>query len=369
MTTPLIEVKSLKKCFEQSTVLHNIDLTINHGEFLTLLGPSGCGKTTLLRMLAGFETPTSGKILLDSKDITNVPPEKRQTNMVFQSYALFPHMTIFQNIAFGLECKNHSKSQIKTEVNDILKLVGLSDFGSRKPSQLSGGQQQRVAIARAVVNKPKVLLLDEPLSALDKKLREMMQIELKKIQRQLGITFIFVTHDQEEALSMSDRIVVMEKGYIQQIGTPRDIYEEPKNLFVANFIGGANLFPSEILDIIDGKLKLSIAGTTFLLKPKREFQKGQKVRVVVRPEDLKVWHPRETTSWTDQEKQRLLTAKISEVIYKGSTVDLQIVLDHDQKTISATEFFDEDDQKLEYALQEFVYVELKEGWEVILPDD
>lgn len=230
--SPLVQLAGIRKCFDGKEVIPQLDLTINNGEFLTLLGPSGCGKTTVLRLIAGLETVDSGRIMLDNEDITHVPAENRYVNTVFQSYALFPHMTVFENVAFGLRMQKTPAAEITPRVMEALRMVQLETFAQRKPHQLSGGQQQRVAIARAVVNKPRLLLLDESLSALDYKLRKQMQNELKALQRKLGITFVFVTHDQEEALTMSDRIVVMRDGRIEQDGTPREIYEEPKNLFV-----------------------------------------------------------------------------------------------------------------------------------------
>ena len=238
--TPLIVLKSLSKGFDGKQIISELDLTIQNGEFLTILGPSGCGKTTVLRLIAGLEDVDDGQIILDGQDITDIPAENRFVNTVFQSYALFPHMTVFDNVAFGLRMQKTPAAEIQKRVDQALRMVQLEDFAERRPNQLSGGQQQRVAIARAVVNRPKVLLLDESLSALDYKLRKQMQNELKALQRKLGITFIFVTHDQEEALAMSDRIIVMREGKIEQDGTPREIYEEPKNLFVAQFIGEIN---------------------------------------------------------------------------------------------------------------------------------
>ena len=244
---PIIELRSIKKSYGSNTIINDFNLTINNGEFVTILGPSGCGKTTVLRLLAGLEELDSGSIILDGEDITNVPAEKRHINTVFQSYALFPHMTIFENVAFGLRMQKVPNDEIKPRVLEALRMVQLEEMADRKPTQLSGGQQQRIAIARAVVNKPKVLLLDESLSALDYKLRKQMQNELKMLQRQLGITFIFVTHDQEEAITMSDRIVLLRKGKIAQDGSPREIYEDPANLFVARFIGEINVFEATVI--------------------------------------------------------------------------------------------------------------------------
>lgn len=241
MEKKIIELKNISKNFEDQQVLKGIDLNIYENEFLTLLGPSGCGKTTLLRIIGGFEEPSNGQLIFDGKDISKVPPYKREVNTVFQKYALFPFLNVADNIAFGLNLKKMDKDVIEKKVSRMLELVGLKGFEKRDVTLLSGGQQQRVAIARALVNEPKVLLLDEPLGALDAKLRKDMQTELKKIQKEVGITFIFVTHDQEEALSMSDTIVVLNDGVIQQIGTPMDIYNEPQNRFVAEFIGESNM--------------------------------------------------------------------------------------------------------------------------------
>lgn len=230
----MVEIKQVTKSFDEGTAVNNLNLTIRAKEFITILGPSGCGKTTTLRMIAGFETPTSGEIWLSDKEVGRLEPYQRDVNTVFQSYSLFPHMTVFQNVAFGLKMKKMKKDRIATKVKEALALVQLESFADRSPKQLSGGQQQRVAIARAIVNDPKVLLLDEPLGALDLKLRKQMQLELKQLQQRLGITFVYVTHDQEEALTMSDRIVVMNKGEIEQLGAPQEIYEHPRTPFVAS---------------------------------------------------------------------------------------------------------------------------------------
>ncbi|MDD4727012.1 MAG: spermidine/putrescine ABC transporter ATP-binding protein, partial [Tissierellia bacterium] len=241
MDKNIISLEQISMDFGETTVLDDLNLHIRENEFLTLLGPSGCGKTTTLRIIGGFEKPTKGKVIFGGKDITDIPPYERQINTVFQKYALFPHLNVFDNIAFGLKIKKTPKNIIKEKVEEMLRLVNLQEFENRSIDSLSGGQQQRIAIARALVNEPKVLLLDEPLGALDLKLRKDMQNELKNIQKKVGITFIYVTHDQEEALTMSDTVVVMDKGKIQQIGTPIDIYNEPKNAFVANFIGESNI--------------------------------------------------------------------------------------------------------------------------------
>lgn len=361
----IIEIKNVSKFFGDEQALDNVSLNIINGEFITLLGPSGCGKTTLLRIISGLETPTNGQIFINGKDVTELPPEERHLNMVFQNYALFPHMTVFENIAFGLRCKHVPESEIKTRVEKILEIVKLQKYVKRKPNQLSGGQQQRVAIARAVVNEPLVLLLDEPLSALDYNLRKDMQIELKQLQRRLGITFVFVTHDQEEALSMSDRVAVMNEGVVEQFGTPKDIYEEPCNLYVADFIGEANIFSTKVIAADQQNLTISLEDKNLELKNKRQFKAGDGVHVVVRPEDIKVWSQDEVSA---ADITNMLPAVVEQAIYKGSTVELNLTLQSGRK-ISATQFFNEDDEKLDYETNEKVWVEWIPGWEVILPDE
>ena len=282
-----IRVQNAVKRYDTFTALKKISLTIRDNEFFTLLGPSGCGKTTLLRMIAGFEDVTEGSIQLFGEEIENLPPNNRPVNTVFQNYALFPHMTILENVGFGLEMKGASKSDAREQAMKMLELVQLSQFAKRKPSQLSGGQQQRVALARALAPKPKVLLLDEPLSALDLKLRKAMQIELKHLQRETGITFIFVTHDQEEALTMSDRIAVMSAGELQQLGTAREIYETPKNRFVADFIGETNLLEVTVDAIAEGRATCHLGGGHALTCNEVEgIGVGANVHMSLRPERL-----------------------------------------------------------------------------------
>lgn len=279
----LIEFKNIVKDFDGHLALKGVNLDIYENEFVTLLGPSGCGKTTLLRILGGFLKQSEGSVIFDGEDISNIPAYKRELNTVFQKYALFPHMNVYDNIAFGLQIKKEAKDVIRQKVNRMLKLVGLEDYGKRSISQLSGGQQQRIAIARALVNEPKVLLLDEPLGALDLKLRKEMQLELKKIQQEVGITFIFVTHDQEEALTMSDKIVVMNAGEIVQIGTPIEIYNEPENAYIANFIGESNIVDGIMLEDYKVQFEDKVFDCVdFGFKPK------EKVDVVIRPEDIKI---------------------------------------------------------------------------------
>lgn len=361
MVTNVVELREVSKTIHGLDILHNLNLEVRNGEFLTLLGPSGCGKTTLLRLISGFETPTIGKIFINGKDVKGLPPHLRHVHTVFQSYALFPHMTTFENIAFGLRCQKLPSDEINECVAEVLKIVKLEKYANRKPEQLSGGQQQRVAIARAIVNRPLVLLLDEPLSSLDYRLRKMMQIELKQLQRKLEITFIFVTHDQEEALSMSDRVVVMHEGGIEQVGTPRQVYEKPENLTVAKFIGEVNIFDSEVVAVEDNKITVDIQGKRRTAKSHRHFTVGQKVNVLVRPEDLRVWGQTEVDDSRD-----MFPGVVEEVIYKGTTVDLMVRLSSN-KLIAATEFFDEDDDRLEYAIGELVWVTWLSGWEVVLP--
>ncbi|MBK9052113.1 MAG: ABC transporter ATP-binding protein [Chloroflexi bacterium] len=286
---PAVELRSVTKKFGEFVAVDNVDLQIQDGEFFSLLGPSGCGKTTNLRMIAGFEQPTVGEIYIKGQQVAGIPAYRRPVNTVFQSYALFPHMTVAQNVAFGLEMKRVTPPEIKRRVAEALELVQLPHMSERRPKQLSGGQQQRVALARALVNRPQVLLLDEPLGALDLKLRKAMQLELKQIQVEVGITFIYVTHDQEEALTMSDRIAVMNNGLVQQVGEPRRIYEHPTNRFVADFIGETN-FVSGRIKTIDALAEVEIPGATVLASNEgRVLSPGQEVTLAIRPEKINVY--------------------------------------------------------------------------------
>ncbi len=310
MDKKLVDLKNLTKSYDNSIVLDNLNLYIRENEFLTLLGPSGCGKTTTLRLIGGFEQPDSGQIIFDGADITALPANQRQLNTVFQKYSLFPHMNIAENIAFGLKIKKKSKQYIEDKIKYALKLVNLDGFEKRSVDSLSGGQQQRIAIARAIVNEPKLLLLDEPLGALDLKLRQDMQYELIRLKEELGITFIYVTHDQEEALTMSDTIVVMNQGYIQQIGTPEDIYNEPKNAFVADFIGDSNLvdglmLQDRLVEVLGVKLPCVDEG----------FGRNKAVDVVIRPEDVELVAP----------EQGFFTGDVTSLIFKGVHWEIEVM--------------------------------------------
>ena len=309
MSNKLIDLIDISKSYGMQTVLDELNLYIRENEFLTLLGPSGCGKTTTLRILGGFETPDKGHVIFNGQDITDLPPNKRQLNTVFQKYALFTHMNIAENIAFGLKIKNKSKQYIYDKIKYALKLVNLDGFENRMPDSLSGGQQQRIAIARAIVNEPKVLLLDEPLGALDLKMRQDMQYELMRLKEELGITFIYITHDQEEALTMSDKIIVMNKGYIQQMGTPEDIYNEPENAFVADFIGDSNIIDGIMLE----DRLVEILGTKFECVDEG-FGRNRPVDVVIRPEDVVL----------GEEGQGILDGVVTSLIFKGVHYEMEV---------------------------------------------
>ena len=285
---PLLEIRGVSKKFGDFIAVNNVDLDIYQGELFCLLGGSGCGKTTLLRMLAGFEKPSSGQILIDGQDMSEVPPYKRPTNMMFQNYALFPHMTVEKNIAFGLEQDGISKAEISDKIDSILKLVELQDYKKRRPQQLSGGQRQRVALARALVKQPKLLLLDEPLSALDKKLREQTQFELMNIQYKVGVTFVVVTHDQEEAMTLSTRIAVMDRGRFIQTGTPTEIYEYPRDRFVADFIGSANILDAKVVSNLEGTIEVSTYLGKFAFKSNSNISEGSDLFVGLRPEKISI---------------------------------------------------------------------------------
>ncbi len=324
MSKHLIDLQHISKSYDGQMILDDLNLYIRENEFLTLLSPSGCGKTTTLRLIGGFETPDQGKVIFDGKDITSLPPNKRQLNTVFQKYALFPHMTIAENIAFGLKIKKKSNAYIQDKIKYALKLVNLDGFENRTSDSLSGGQQQRIAIARAIVNEPKLLLLDEPLGALDLKLRQDMQYELIRLKNELGITFIYVTHDQEEALTMSDTIVVMNQGYIQQIGTPVDIYNEPENAFVADFIGDSNIIDGimledKLVEILGAKFRCVDTG----------FGQNRPVDVVIRPEDVDLVKP----------GQGIINGVVTHLIFKGVHYEMEVLANGYEWLVHSTDCF------------------------------
>jgi spermidine/putrescine transport system ATP-binding protein len=318
----LIDLVNITKSYGDNVVLDELNLYIRENEFLTLLGPSGCGKTTTLRIIGGFETPNQGQVIFEGKDITKLPPNERPLNTVFQKYALFNHMTISENIAFGLKIKKKSKIYIQDKIKYALKLVNLEGYENRMPDSLSGGQQQRIAIARAIVNEPKVLLLDEPLGALDLKLRQDMQYELIRLKNELGITFVYVTHDQEEALTMSDTIVVMNQGYIQQVGTPEDIYNEPKNAFVADFIGDSNIIPSVM---VEDKL-VNILGANFPCVD-IGFGRNKPVDVVIRPEDIDLVQP----------EKGIITGRVTSLLFKGVHYEMEVTANGREWLVHSTD--------------------------------
>lgn len=321
MENYVIELKNISKSFGDNVILENFDFKVKKDEFLTILGPSGCGKTTILRLIGGFEEPDEGQILFNGEDITNKEAYERRINTVFQKYALFPHMNVFNNIAFGLKIKKMDKKVIKEKVSEVLKLVNLSGFENREIESLSGGQQQRIAIARALVNEPDVLLLDEPLGALDLKLRQAMQIELKRIQKSVGITFIYVTHDQEEALSMSDTVVVLNNGEIQQMDSPINIYNEPKNAFVADFIGESNIIKGRMLE----DFKVRFLDYDFPCVDKG-FRANEDVEVVVRPEDVLL---------VDENYQ--IEGTVTSLVFKGVHYEMTVDIDGYSMLVQSTE--------------------------------
>ncbi len=314
----MVELQNIRKVFGSFVALNEVNFEIREGEFMTFLGPSGCGKTTCLRLISGFDTPTSGSVVINGKDVTADPPYKRDVNQVFQSYALFPHLTIYENIAFGLRMKGVAAGDVKTRVDRVVEMTSLQDFVDRRPSQMSGGQRQRVALARAIVCEPKVLLLDEPLSALDAKLRHQMRIELKHLQKRLGITFVFVTHDQEEALTMSDRIAVINKGHVEQIGSVSEIYYQPATRFVASFIGETNIVGAKILNR-DGEFSICEAEGGLRVRVRHNPRiTTEEVLLSLRPEKLRL-------SLAEPEGDNVFPATISVEIFKGAVDELTVV--------------------------------------------
>lgn len=370
----IIQIKNVVKNFDDQVVLKGVSLDIYDNEFVTLLGPSGCGKTTLLRILGGFIDPSSGEVLFKNEDILKLPPYKRDINTVFQKYALFPHLNVYDNIAFGLKLKKMPKDVIDRKVRRMLKLVNLEDYGKRNINEMSGGQQQRIAIARALVNEPSILLLDEPLGALDLKLRKEMQIELKRIQQEVGITFIFVTHDQEEALTMSDKIVVMKGGEIQQVGTPTEIYNEPENEFVANFIGETNLIDGEIID--DHTVKFE--DKNFPCNAAKAFEVGQLVDVVIRPEDLDIV-PRDQGMLKGIVKSQVFRGVHYDTIVEtrlGSSITVKMHVSEDKpvenkdagEKISANSFFLDSDDVAQLTKERILELASAEAWDSTTDD-
>jgi spermidine/putrescine transport system ATP-binding protein len=321
---PAIELTGVIKEFRTGhdvvTAVRELDLTIAEGEFFSLLGPSGCGKTTTMRIIAGFEEPTAGTVSLHGRDVTGVPPNKRDVNMVFQSYALFPHMNVFENVAFGLRRRNVAKNEISRRVNEMLAIVNLDGRSHRRPRELSGGQQQRVALARALVNKPRALLLDEPLGALDLKLRQAMQVELKRIQREVGITFVYVTHDQSEALTMSDRIAVMNEGAIEQLASPREIYEHPSSKFVAGFIGTSNLLSGRASSVSGGDAVIEVSADERIVVGTRDLAvvPGTELELTVRPEKIELSAQRPAGAGC------ALRGTVTEVVYLGTSTSFTV---------------------------------------------
>jgi len=316
----LLEIENVTRRFGSMTAVNGVSLSIEAGEFFTLLGPSGCGKTTLLRMIAGFDPPDGGRILLAGQDLTHVPPERRPVRTVFQSYALFPHMTVQENVAFGLRRKRVGRSEITRRVAEMLQIVDLTGREHRRPRELSGGQQQRVALARALVNHPRALLLDEPLGALDLKLRQAMQVELKRIQREVGITFVYVTHDQGEALTMSDRIAVMNDGIVEQLGSPRDIYEHPRTRFVAGFIGTSNLLTGTVARVSGDSAVIEPSGDERIIVPVRHAAvgSGSQIELTVRPEKI------ELSTAEPQSDRCALRGTVTEVVYLGTSTNFSV---------------------------------------------
>ena len=345
METSTLVIENLEKVFGRHNdviAVNGLNLEIKQGELVTLLGPSGCGKTTTLRIIAGFESPTSGRILLDGKSLNDVPPNKRPMAMVFQNYALFPHMSVFQNISYGLKVKKQSADQIRENVEIVLQLMNLVGMGDRMPHQLSGGQQQRVALARALVMQPKVLLFDEPLSNLDAKLRIQMRSEIRRLQQRLGITTVYVTHDQVEAMSLADRIAVMHNGQIEQIGTPAEIYEQPASLFVADFIGRANFIESIITEQADDQITFDLFGKTQKITvPDGKFGTDDRIYIVIRPESVNIDH-----------KKGDFTGEVKQVVYLGSTVEYEIEIQN--HIISVVIYDPQEGDKFEEGSQVFI---------------
>ena len=356
---PIIELRNISKSFHSEAILSNFNFTLHENKFVTILGPSGSGKTTIIKLIAGFESVDNGEIILNGITVNSLPPNKREINTVFQNYSLFPHMTVYENIAFGLRMKKKDQAYINNAVEEVLKIIKMERFADRKPDQLSGGQQQRVAVARAIVNKPSILLLDEPLSALDEKLRKQMQIDLKQMQKDLGITFILVTHDQEEALSISDTVIVINNGQIEQIGSPQEIYEAPVNSFVAGFVGELNILDAQIEDNNRNLLTLNVEGNYFYQIPdKNNFKPRDKIKLLLRPENLKL------NLINNISVSNKLRGKITQIRYKGALVDYLITLNSGKKVI-ATVFQNKEEEYCKYQPEMEVSIEWTPGKEIV----
>ncbi len=356
---PIIELKNISKSFNSESILSNFNFTLYENKFITILGPSGSGKTTIIKLIAGFESVDTGEIILNNIKVNNIPPNKREVNTVFQNYSLFPHMTVYENIAFGLRMKKKNKDYIEQAVTEALKMIKMENFASRKPDQLSGGQQQRVAVARAIVNKPLILLLDEPLSALDEKLRKEMQVELKSIQQDLGITFILVTHDQEEALSISDTVIVLNNGKIEQIGSPKEIYEHPVNSFVASFVGELNILDAKIKTIDQNQLTIVVEEIyTYQVQNKNNFVVQDKIKLLIRPEKLRLTLSKEKSTSNN------LKGQIIEIRYRGSLLDY-IILINNTKKLTVTMLQNKEANVFNYTIGMDVFVEWDVGCEVL----
>ena len=356
---PIIELKNISKSFNTEPILSNLNFTLYDNKFITILGPSGSGKTTIIKLIAGFESSDNGDIFLNGIKVNNLPANKREVNTVFQNYSLFPHMNVYDNIAFGLRMKKKSQDYIDNAVSNSLKLIKMEKFADRKPGELSGGQQQRVAVARAIVNKPLILLLDEPLSALDEKLRKEMQVELKSMQRDLGITFILVTHDQEEALSISDTVIVLNNGKIEQIGSPQEIYQTPVNSFVASFVGELNILDAKVEAVKENLLTVIVEEKCkYQLENKNNFSAGEQIKILIRPENLRLSLEKDSVTLTR------LKGKVTQTKYRGALLDYAITLDNDKK-ITATLLQNKEGEICEYKIGMEVFVEWTIGCEVL----
>lgn len=352
MKKVMVRLDNVKKKYDEKEIIKGISLDIYEGEFLTLLGPSGCGKTTLLRTISGLEKVSSGKIYIDGEDVTDVIPRKREVNTIFQNFALFSHMTVEKNIGFGLKMKKVPKSEIKSRVKEVIELIQMEGFENRKPTQLSGGQQQRVALARGIVNKPKVLLLDEPLSSLDMKLRKQMQVELKRIQKKMGITFIYVTHDQDEALSMSDRVAIINNGVIEQIDTPRKLYDAPKTKFVADFIGESNQFNAVVVSTQNDEAIIKLEIDLEIKVKNNHYDVGEKLTVIIRPEQFRLAREKDITNcFVVKTKEHIYSGSFTKVLGKVDKKEIEFIIYNDD------DYTKNEEVKLKFSSDDIVILE------------